>query len=157
MAAPFERINFPELFLGFVAPIGVDLKDCLRVFKHYFEIFGYNVVELKVTDVFRPLSSSLKPKIRLVSHPRYERFQSYIAYGNQVREYFEDDQILAAATCVKIMRERLRAPSVNKDIPQGNVYLLHQFKRKEEIELLRSGVRSSILPSLGIFSPWSKG
>ena len=40
--------------------------------------------------------------------------------------------------CVKIMRARTRTPQPDQSKPEKNVYLIHQFKRKEEVALLRS-------------------
>jgi deoxycytidylate deaminase len=60
---------------------------------------------------------------------------SFIKYGNQIRTHFEDDQILAAMTCVRIINKRTHSGGGK---PERNVYLLHQFKRKEEIELFRN-------------------
>ena len=93
MGAPFERINFPELFFGFVAPIGVDLRPILNGFAQYFYDNDYNTIEIKVTDVYDKLKTKLIPKDELRPSPRYERFISYIKYGNQIRAHFGDDQI----------------------------------------------------------------
>jgi deoxycytidylate deaminase len=121
-----------------VAPIGVDLKTSLRRFSENFENKGYNVIPIKVTDVFDVLAKKIAPTKQLISQPRFERFQSYIDFGNQLRETFEDDQLLAATSIVRIMDRRQKSPQDDKKRPEKNVYLLHQFKRKEEIELLRS-------------------
>ncbi|HML06609.1 MAG TPA: anti-phage dCTP deaminase [Xanthobacteraceae bacterium] len=124
----------PEIFIGFVAPIGVDLRPSLRAFENYFANNDYNVIEIKVTDVFEKFATKLTPTAALQSSPRYERFITYIKYGDQIRTHFDDDRILAATTCVRIMNRRT---TKGKSKPEGNVYLLQQFKRKEEIELLR--------------------
>ena len=49
----FLRIDFPEIFLGFVAPVGVDMRSSIKHFQIQFERFGYNVIPIKVTDVFK--------------------------------------------------------------------------------------------------------
>lgn len=134
MGAPFARINLPEIFIGFVAPIGVDLRASLDAFTKYFANNNYDVIEIKVTDVFGKFAEKLVPNEELKSSPRYERFITYIKYGDQIRAYFNDDQILAATTCVRVMNRRTKK---GKGEPEKKVYLLHQFKRKEEIELLR--------------------
>ena len=76
-------------------------------------------------------SRTLDPKPK-----SYERFDLYIKYGNHLREFFDDDAILASIACTKITRSRSRSPATGK--PEQNVFLIHQFKRKEEVELLRS-------------------
>jgi hypothetical protein len=53
LSAALTRIDFPEIFLGFVAPVGVDIQSSLKHFRGNFERFGYNVIPIKVTDVFK--------------------------------------------------------------------------------------------------------
>jgi deoxycytidylate deaminase len=129
------KITYPELFFGFVAPIGADIRETLVAFKAYLESHSYLVIEIKVTDVFDVLARSVVPKRPLSKSPELARYETYIAYGNQLRGTFQDD-ILAASAIRKVMDKRLRRS------PQGQfakiAYLLHQFKRKEEIDLLRS-------------------
>ncbi len=141
MAAPFERIEFPELFFGFVAPVGTDIVGSIRYFSEYFKGQGYNAVELKVTDAFEIIKTYLQPSTELVQKPLFNRYNRFIAYGNQVRNHFGDDQILASLTILRIIQERQAWIKATGDVSRGtekNVYLMHQFKRKEEIELLRS-------------------
>lgn len=45
------RVDFPELFFGLVAPIGVDLADTVSPLKSLLEGFGYEVEIIKVTDL----------------------------------------------------------------------------------------------------------
>lgn len=126
------RIDFPEIFLGFVAPVGVNIQPSLKHFRTQFERFGYEVIPIKVTDVFEALMEHVPPDEELVQSPQHLRLQRYIKYGNKIREYFEDDEILAALTIIRIVQQRVSSS------PERNVFLLYQFKRREEIDLLRS-------------------
>jgi hypothetical protein len=136
MSDSIQKIKYPELFFGFVAPIGADLLPVLQAFKKYFETRQYRIVEIKATEIFDVLEKYVIPKTALVKTNDRERYETYIAYGNQLREKF-DDAILAATTIRRVMARRLR---VQKDGEKfsGTVYLLHQFKRKEEVDLLRT-------------------
>lgn len=143
MAHPISRIKAPELFIGFVAPIGTDIRGSINSFSEYFSSEGYNVVEIKVTEVFDQIARFLRPKEKLVSLPESRRLQTYIQYGNQLRQTFDDDEILAAITITRIIQQRANSNKVagnktNVPAPEKNVYLLYQFKRREEIDLLRS-------------------
>jgi deoxycytidylate deaminase len=82
--------------------------------------------------------NQVPPKEELVPAPPHVRLERYIKYGNQLREYFEDDQLLAALSIVSVVRERVKRNGSEVSSPAKNVFLLHQFKRREEIELLRS-------------------
>jgi deoxycytidylate deaminase len=129
------KINYPELFFGFVAPIGADIRVPLEAIRTYLESHAYQVIEIKVTDVFDVLAQYVVPKRPLSKTTELARYETYIAYGNQLRATF-GDTILAASAIRRVMAKRLghsRAGEFEKV-----AYLLHQFKRKEEIDLLRS-------------------
>jgi len=139
MMSPIRRIEYPELFFGFVSPIGTDLVPVVAEFRRYFEEQRYRVIEIKATDIF-PLLAKYTAALRpLQQAPLHARYKSYIEYGNQLRENLRDDAILALLTVHRIIRRRLRLPvSDAKDRFSRVVFLLHQFKREEEIELLRA-------------------
>jgi deoxycytidylate deaminase len=132
-----KRIKYPELFFGFVAPIGADILPTLDAFRSYFKGRGYSVVEIKVTAVFDVLEKYITPRMPLERARTHRRYMSYIAYGNQLREQFGDD-ILAVISIGRIIRKRLRIDRSDDQKYSKTVYLIHQFKRKEEIDLLRS-------------------
>jgi deoxycytidylate deaminase len=133
------RIAKPELFIGFVAPIGTDIRASINSFSNYFKAEGYNVVPIKVTEVFDKIAAYLPPKDELLAMPEAQRLETYIKYGNQLRSTFDDDQILAAITITRIVQWRSAKTDADKaTAPERNVYLLHQFKRREEIDLLRA-------------------
>jgi deoxycytidylate deaminase len=136
MSDSIQKIKYPELFFGFVAPIGADLGPVLEAFTRYFESRQYRVVLIKATDVFDVLAKYVSPKMSLMKTRYRERYETYIAYGNQLRETFGDD-ILAATTIRRIMAKRLRLQKEGEKFSR-TVFLLHQFKRKEEIDLLRT-------------------
>ncbi|MGY8681192.1 anti-phage dCTP deaminase [Bradyrhizobium sp. UFLA05-153] len=138
MSAAFARIDFPEIFLGFVAPVGVDMRPSIKHFQTHFEKFDYKVIPIKVTDVFKELERQVPPNEPLAATPPHLRLERYIKYGNQLREYFEDDQLLAALSIVSVVQERVKQSGTHVSVPEKTVFLLHQFKRREEIELLRS-------------------
>jgi deoxycytidylate deaminase len=139
LAHSIIRIAQPELFIGFVAPIGTDIRGSINSFSKYFKAEGYNVVPLKVTEVFDKIAPYLRPKVKLAKTPEARRLETYIEYGNQLRATFDSDEILAAITITRIIQSRRTRGSSNQaKAPEKNVYLLYQFKRREEIDLLRS-------------------
>lgn len=139
MATAISNIAFPELLLGFVSAIGVDLKPTIAAFRNYFEQEGYTVIEIKVTDAFHLLKDVIRPKKALVPAPLKDRYATHIAYGNQLRGFFDDDSVLAALAVGQVVREReKKKKKTDLELFSKTVYLIHQFKRREEIELLRS-------------------
>jgi deoxycytidylate deaminase len=139
MSASLPEIIYPELFFGFVAPVGAEIKSSVKIFKDFFAQAGYNVIEIKVTDIFGILSKYVEPSVKLVRAAEYERYTTYIKYGDQIREHFSDDAILSATAIARVVKRRVRLQSLLPSIIfSRTVYLIHQFKRKEEINLLRS-------------------
>jgi len=136
MAIP--KISFPELFFGFVSPIGVDVNPSIAAFRQFLTGEGYHVEEIRVTDVFKFFRGEEQAP-RLRHRPEYERFRSHIKFGNWLRAHSKDDAILAALSIGQIMfaRSELAKTQAKKTVPKV-AYLLRQFKRREEIELLRA-------------------
>lgn len=142
MATIIPRIKQPELFFGFVAPVGVDLRGCIEGLKSSLSSMGYDVYELKVTDIFDGLSKQIEPNKKLTLAPEASRYESYIEYGNQLRSVFKDDAALAVLTVARLIRLRQAKTAHRQDGEQPKyekmAFILHQFKRKEEVDFLRS-------------------
>lgn len=67
MTDSIQKIKFPELVFGFVAPIGADLTTTVTAFRSYFERRSYRIVEIKVTDIFNILQRYIAPEQILTS------------------------------------------------------------------------------------------
>lgn len=133
-------IDFPELFFGLVAPIGADIESAVSELRKQIEIKNYNVKVIKVTDCFKCFKKAVNPKTNLVDSPLLERYKSHIAYGNQLRRDTADPEILAKAAIYQIIRFRnkiIRFRNQNDESYKKTAYIIHQFKRREEIELMR--------------------
>jgi deoxycytidylate deaminase len=139
MSIPIDRIKFPELFFGFVAPIGADIESTLAAFKLYFKEQNYKVIEIKVTDIFNWLTEYYPPELPLAREKAHSlaRYNSYIAYGNQLRKEL-GNYALAGTVINRIIKIRARQNTPACDQYTKTVFLLHQFKREEEINLFRS-------------------
>jgi len=149
MPDSYQKIKQPELVLGFVCPIGADMMPTISSFRLYFQRRGYKVVEIKVTDVFNVLQKYFVPEAPLDKSSLYKRYVSYIAYGNQVRAKF-GDSTLASLAIRRIMAKRVKLTGADEKYSK-TVYLVHQFKRKEEIDILRS-VYGRIFFQISIYS-----
>jgi deoxycytidylate deaminase len=137
MTASVQRIKFPELFFGFVAPIGADLTEPICSFRTYFEARGYRVVEIKVTAIFGAFQRYFAPQTPLANAPLKARYETHIAYGNQIRRQFGNDALAVTAVGL-ILRQRLHLKLSDDEKFSKTVFLIHQFKREEEIDLFRS-------------------
>ena len=154
MATVIPRLNHPELIFGFVAPIGVDLRGAIDNLSSKLTSLGYNCIELKVTDIFMKLSEHIPADEPLASTPEANRYKSYIKYGNKLRATFNDDAALAVLTIARIAKRRAATFSQTADPAElytKNAFILHQFKRKEEIDLLRS-LYGSLFFQISVYS-----
>jgi deoxycytidylate deaminase len=138
MSEIIQNLSEPELFFGFVAPIGTNIDDSIKALRTKIEAHGYSTVPIKITGLFPRLAKELPIPTELVDHPFEARYNSYIDFGDNIREYFDDDSILASCAVQKIVDERRAGITDPKKGPSGTAYVLYQFKRKEELELLRS-------------------
>lgn len=145
-----ERIEFPELFFGLVAPIGVDLSETVQPLKILLEGFGYTVRPIKVTDLFRDIDYC---DVKLQDKPSEARFNSYIEFGNRLREISGDKAICASLVIDRIAKSR-GTDYKERQHSEKVAYVIHQFKRKEEIDLLRT-VYGKLFFQISVYS--SKG
>lgn len=137
METSLQRITFPELFFGFVSPIGADIEAALIAFERELRSKGYEVVRVKVTNIYKIMKDYVPPNKPLNEASPHSRYSSFIEYGNQLREHFDDDAVLAATAMRQIANKRIKSQA-NRVPYERTAYLIHQFKRKEEIDLLRS-------------------
>ncbi|WP_275791397.1 anti-phage dCTP deaminase [Pararhizobium gei] len=139
MENPLSSIEFPELFIGIVAPVGVDISSTIRSLSDFFVAQNYQVIPVKVTDYFSNIKRSLNIDLPLSGAPTDTRIDDYINFGNHVRSIFNDDAILAAYTIFRVTRLRQKAFKREDKISYSRrVFIIHQFKRKEEVDLMRS-------------------
>lgn len=126
----------PELFFGIVAPIGANISQFIDNLSKDLHKRGYDPVIVKVTDVFTKIKPFLSDAPNLVEEPARQRYESFIQFGNYLREKFQDDSALAVLTIARIAKNRQKFS--DGDAYQGKAYIIHQFKRREEIDLFRS-------------------
>lgn len=134
----------PELVFGLVAPIGVDLNLVSEVLAQTLSEMDYDVRDLRLTRLMRDLDLDMP----LADSPYIKSYKDRIAYANEVRNLLGDDAL--AAMAIEAIRA-YRAEEWNKRLPADKLtgakpdetplprqaYVIRQFKRPEEIVLLR--------------------
>ena len=123
-------------------------------FRSYFEQRQYQVVEIKVTEVFELFEKYIVPDLPLVKRGNErERYETYIAYGNQLREKF-GDALLAATAIRRIIRERLRLAkgkrNPNSLVGQSICYINSNAKRKSIFCIIGGVFQVSIYSRRGV-------
>lgn len=147
MPEVIKRIIEPELFFGIVAPIGAEVEPTINNLASNLKEFGYRPVVIKITDIFPKLYNFLKneflsqnPPFILEESPLENRYTSYIKFGDALRAKFNDHAILAHIAVGQIgdaRRQVLQISSAKDEPPQRIAYIIRQFKRKEEVDILR--------------------
>ncbi|WP_417413517.1 anti-phage dCTP deaminase [Hoeflea sp.] len=146
------KIEFPEIVIGLVSPIGTPLAETIAELKKNFKQAGYNVHDIHVTNLFHSMKKLVPPEIKITEKPLKERYDSYIAYGNQLRKSSQDPSLIAALSIQNIVETRIiNKIKTDSEKFTKNVYIAHQFKRPEEIELLRS-VYGKIFFQISVYS-----
>jgi deoxycytidylate deaminase len=125
----------PELIFGLVGPIGVDLDTVTTLLEEALTSVGYNVDALRVTKLMREIPAS----VVINENPHYiDSFRERIAYANEVRDRLQrsDAMAILAISAIRELRKQ-KGGDEEKPIPR-QAYIIRQFKRPEEIKLLRS-------------------
>jgi deoxycytidylate deaminase len=142
----------PELVVGFVAPIGVDLDLVVNVFEQTLQEVRYEPKVLRLTELMKEVHVA---RLRDATH-YLEVVQQKIDYANERLRLGDEALAALAISAIRSYRaeewkrreEEARSKGVEVVRPDDTAveetplphqaYLLRQFKRPEEIALLRS-------------------
>lgn len=149
-----KQASAPELIFGLVAPIGVDLDLVTEVLTETLAEMGYR----SEADTFRltKLMREVPLPLKLALSPYVQSVRDRITYANEVRKQLGDDALAALAiSAIRAFRKTERDLPANKSVEVTELvkstgerdeeaplprqaYIIRQFKRPEEISLLRS-------------------
>ena len=129
-------IPSPELIIGLVAPIGVDLDIVTKAVSQALVEMQYAVSEFRITDLMRDIPIDMP----LAQSPFIKSYTDRIAYANEVRMRLGSDALAALAiTALRAFRRKSNESEKAEAYRPlaAHAYILRQFKRPEEIILLR--------------------
>jgi cytidine deaminase len=124
----------PELIFGLVGPIGVDLEYVTEVLSEALHLVGYETHAFRITELMREVSTSLP----LDALGYIDSIKQRIAYANKVRELLNRNDALAILAVSAIREFRIENNGDAEEPLPKRAYVLRQFKRPEEVKLLRS-------------------
>jgi deoxycytidylate deaminase len=127
-------LKAPELFFGICAPVGTDNNTVVELIREILYSFGYETEYLKVTRLMQ--DAQLEEPI-LLDRPFNKRYETHISYANRVRELSQDDSILALMCCAAVRNIRRQYTEDPNGYLHQRAYIFDQFKRTEEIQVLR--------------------
>jgi deoxycytidylate deaminase len=151
MKEPLPISKAPELIFGLVAPIGVDLELVAEVLSQSLKEMNYQAHQFRVTRLMREIPTGLT----IAENPYIQSFKDRIAYANEVRRLLGDEALATLAiSAIRSFRSEKREARAGTQEPQedtpsaderteeapllNQAYIIRQFKRPEEIALLRS-------------------
>lgn len=139
-----QALDAPELVFGICSPVGTDNNLVFRLVSETLSVFDYKSHHVKVTSLMKELilpPAKLKeiglPEGGISEKPFHTRYDHYIKYANEVRRIFEDNSILAKLCCAATRNIRSRNGGDPAGYTPKVAYVFDQFKRTEEIKLLR--------------------
>ncbi|WP_372096857.1 anti-phage dCTP deaminase [Tistrella mobilis] len=163
-------VEDPELFVGLVGPIGVDLDAITKFLETAFTRVGYSVEKIHLTQLMK----GMFPHWEVNEESYAQRYNSLIENADRLREYVGRSDVLSCLAISEIQRVRQesnlklfrkrskydiddgKTENIAKESPLlGTVYIIRQFKRPEEINLLR-GVYGRKFIQVSIFSDYSE-
>ena len=124
----------PELFFGLCSPIGVDNQRVCTFIHEALKKYSYTSQYFKVTDLMKSIKLA---NLNLVEAPLEERYNSYIKYANELRKELGFPYTLATLCCAAVRNFRRQTNGDPDTYIPKTAYVFDQFKRKEELDLLR--------------------
>jgi len=133
----------PELIIGLVGPIGCDITAVERAISAALKQVDYRAMNISLSEGIAELLKEKQDE-----ETSLQTLGKKIEAGNKVRRSYENNGILAAYAISKIREIRAQINTeAGAALPEGAsfediradsvAYIIRQFKRPEEIELMR--------------------
>ena len=129
-----------EIFLGLIAPIGVDVNAVVSALESALKIVNYDPNPIRVTDIFSDMPSGL---FDLDYSDKFERYIKYIKAGDDLCEKCESNDIFARYAIHRLKKSHPR--SYGEETPKSVAHIFRQIKRIEEIDLFKRVFGRNIL------------
>lgn len=124
------RRDLPELVVGLVGRIGIEMPQIGTLLEAHLTQFGYTCHQIRVTDTLKEYEVALKDS------PLEERYVSYIETCNKLRRDTRRQDVMAYLAMLKIAK--IRSTLEQSHGPVGQIYIINQLKRREEVDTFRS-------------------
>ena len=119
----------PELMIGLVAPVGVDLDQVIIILTDYLKQFNYTTNQIVISSLIDKVAGL---ETKLCMEPEYDRINTYMSAGDEVREKTKRGYILAALAINTISFQR----DADKPLP-GTAHIFKSLKHPDEVHFLR--------------------
>ncbi len=132
-----------ELFIGLVAPLGVDRDIVVQALNENLKQFQYRYTEIKLSGLIRSFKGfeNLKAKDEM---DRYDYYNNYMDKGNELRKKFGSGEALAWAAMNAVLSTRRNYYKDNPEIENKGTtpiprmaYIFNSLKHVDEVTFLR--------------------
>jgi deoxycytidylate deaminase len=123
----------PEIVIGFVAPVGVRLRDLLNQTSKHLKEFDYTPIEIRLSKLLERFADWKVP----ATDSEDARILNGQSMGHRFRERLGDPAGLARAALVAIREARASITGAPGKPANAVAYLLNQLKHPSEVKLLR--------------------
>jgi hypothetical protein len=130
---PPQLIHNPELVFGIVGPIGVELDALMEALGNALRAVNYRPAPIHLTELMR----NERVKVKLDFTTYHSRYLSLIRYANTYCRLAKSRAALAGLAIKRIRELRAGLTRDANSPARGTAYIVRQFKRPEEIELMR--------------------
>ncbi|MDE1818981.1 MAG: hypothetical protein KGI19_10320 [Thaumarchaeota archaeon] len=131
-----ESNSYPdaEIFFGLVSPVGTDDERVIKTLTDTLDTVRYSHTIIKLSDSLKQINGL---SIQISETNEYDRINTLMSKGNELRNTLEDGGALASASIFQIQNyRRMKNGDKSKPIPR-QAYILKSLKHPSEVELLR--------------------
>ena len=147
--ASAESANFPELVIGLIGPLGVDLDHVAECLQTDLRAVGYSSKLVGLSAILGTIGGL---NVELKTEPEDERLRTHMKAGTELRSTTGRGGILAHLGLLQIQAHRkLRSGNAQTAIPK-QAFVVRQLKHRDEIHDLRDIYGDGFL-TLSIYAP----
>jgi len=129
-ASPLSPMQFPEIVIGLVGPVGIDLNPIVTAIERQFEAVQYSSKAIRLSEKLEQFF-----KENHSEKPEHERIGKLMDLGTKLREDSGRGDAVALLGVAEI--SRIRRSELNGRT-NSNAYILRSLKHPHEIQTLRS-------------------
>lgn len=139
-----------ELFVGLIAPLGVDLDDAMEVLKASFKGVGYETHEVRMSALLRGVPS-IADTLPDPTATEDKRIEGYMDAADALRSRLGTGSILVHLAMAKLRDWRTEKMGSVKPVPQ-TVVVFNSLKHPDEVRALRK-IYGDAFFAISIFTP----
>lgn len=140
----------PELFIGLIAPLGVELEEVVDALKAAFKGVGYECYEVRMSALLQgvpAVASQLPP----ASAPEDDRIEKYMNAADNLRQIVGSGAVLVNLAMAKLKDWRTSNDGAAKPVPR-TVIIFNSLKHPDEVHALRK-IYGEAFFAISIFTP----